>query len=96
MKSRKIGKTAVKLHARIDVMSVYSSLASDRIQASAEKSLLCHLLWVRELIGAGSMSEFRWIDTRDMSADGHTVVFLAPPCMNLLALTSPALIHARR
>jgi len=30
------------------------------------------LLWIRELIDAGSISEFRWIDTRDMTADGHT------------------------
>jgi len=69
---RENGQTAVKLHVCIDAMSVYSSLASDRIKAPAEKSLLCHLLWIRELIDAGSISEFRWIDTRDMSADGHT------------------------
>jgi hypothetical protein len=29
------------------------------------------LLWVKELLTCGALSEFRWVDTRDMTADGH-------------------------
>ena len=34
--------------------------------------MLLHLLWLRELLENGILSALHWLDTRAMSADGHT------------------------
>ena len=52
-------------------MSVISSLAAPRIKPPAEKSMLTHLLCLRELADRG-VAQVIWRDTPDMSADGHT------------------------
>ena len=69
---RESGGFAAKIRVCIDAMSVWSALNADRVKPPAEKSLLCHLLWLREIIDNGVLHEFRWVDTRDMLADAHT------------------------
>lgn len=66
------GGSTIKIRVCIDAMPVFSALAIDRVKFPAEKSLLCHLLRLKELISSGALAEFRWIDTRGMIADGHT------------------------
>ena len=56
----------------VDAMSLVSALSVAQVQATAEKSMLSHLLWRRELLDNGFLAELSWLDTRDMSADGHT------------------------
>ena len=34
--------------------------------------MLCQLLWIRELIDKQILTSLVWLDTRDMTADGHT------------------------
>lgn len=55
-------------------MSVCSALSADHIKPLAEKSLLCHLLLLKELIQSGVLAEFCWLGMRVMTADGHTKV----------------------
>ena len=44
----------------------------DLAQTPAEKSLVVHLLWLRELLDIGQIHAIVWTDTRDMAADGMT------------------------
>ena len=53
-------------------MSIWTALAAERIKTPAEKSMLLHLLWLRELLERGVLSALNWLDTRVMTADGHT------------------------
>ena len=34
--------------------------------------MLCQLLWIRELCDKQILTALTWLDTRDMTADGHT------------------------
>ena len=56
----------------IDAESVYKSLTSRDLKAPAEKTLLGHVCWIRELLQLGLLESIQWCDTRDMTADGHT------------------------
>ena len=38
----------------------------------AEKSLLCHVQFLRELLDHGVLAVIVWLDTRDMCSDGLT------------------------
>ena len=42
------------------------------MKAPAEKGLLAHLQYVRELLHTGVIDALMWIDTRDMHSDGLT------------------------
>ena len=55
-----------------DTESVYKSLTSRDLKAPAEKTLLGHVSWIRELLQIGLFKAVRRCDTRDMTADGHT------------------------
>lgn len=56
----------------IDARSVYASVAASCIRAPSDKSLLSHMLHLRELIDNKVLTALAWIDTRDMLADGLT------------------------
>ena len=53
-------------------MSVYAAVTASNIRAPAEKSLLSHVQFVRELLDQGTIRALIWLDTRDMVADGMT------------------------
>ena len=42
------------------------------VKTPAEKSLLCHVQFLRELLDHGVLEAIVWLDTRDMFADGLT------------------------
>ena len=65
-------KSDVLLGILIDAMSVYASVTANHIKIPAEKSLLSHLQFVRELLDRGILSILGWTDTRDMLADAMT------------------------
>ena len=71
-KLREEGGLKVNTVVCIDAMSIFSALAAERVKAPAEKSMLLHLLWLRELLEKGILNALHWLDTRAMSADGHT------------------------
>ena len=56
----------------VDAMSVFAAITATYIKHPAEKGLLSHVQFVRELLDSGVLQVLMWIDTRDMSADGMT------------------------
>ena len=72
MKSTDEGGYAVKLIVCTDAKNLLLAIGQPRIKAPAEKSFMTHLLWLRQKLEMGVLSQLRFIDTRDMTADGHT------------------------
>ena len=56
----------------VDATSVYAAVTATFAKTPAEKSLLCHVKFIRELLDRGLFQSMRWIDARDMIADGLT------------------------
>ena len=56
----------------LDAMSVFAAVTAVFIKIPAEKSLLCHVQFLRELLDHGVMAAIVWLDIRDMWADGLT------------------------
>ena len=53
-------------------MSVYSAVTATYIKHPAEKSLLSHVQFLRELLDSHVLGALMWVDTRDMVSDGLT------------------------
>ena len=53
-------------------MSVYAAATASHVKIPAEKSLLSHLQYCRELVDRGILAFLAWSDTRDMLADALT------------------------
>ena len=56
----------------VDAESVYSAITAQQVKAPAERSLLIHLQWVRELLDRRVLHTLAWCDTRDMVSDAMT------------------------
>ena len=56
----------------VDAKSVFAAVTATFVKTPAEKSLLCHVQYLRELLDKGVLQQIIWIDTRDMYADGLT------------------------
>jgi hypothetical protein len=69
---REEGGLALKVVLTIDAESVYKSLTSRDLKTPAERTLLGHICFIRELLQLGLIDSIQWCDTRDMVADGHT------------------------
>jgi hypothetical protein len=69
---REYGGLALTVILTIDAESVYKSLTSRDLKTPAEKTLLGHVCWIRELLQLRLIESLQWCDTRDMTADGHT------------------------
>ena len=65
-------QSPVSLGVIIDAMSVYAATTANHIKIPAEKGLLSHLQYVRELVDRGILKFLAWTDTRDMLADALT------------------------
>jgi len=72
IKIREEGGLALKVTLTMDAESVYKSVISRDMKAPTEKTLLGHVVWLRELLQIGVIESVQWCDTRDMTADGHT------------------------
>ena len=66
------GGYSIPMVLQVDARSVYAAITATFIKAPAEKNLLSHVQFIRELLDAGVLRSIQWIDTRDMSADGLT------------------------
>ena len=69
---REQGGWTCKMALAIDAMSVYAAVTAQTVKTPAEKSLLSHVQYLRELLDRGVLHCLTWIDTRDMLADGLT------------------------
>ena len=56
----------------LDAKSVYAATIATFVKQPSEKSLLCHVQYLRELLDKDVLRALFWIDTRDMGADGLT------------------------
>ena len=56
----------------IDAMSVLTALEAVNLRQPSEKSFLAHLAWLQDKVKSGTITWLRWVDTRDMYADGLT------------------------
>ena len=56
----------------IDSMGLLTAVTAPRPKAPAEKSLLPHLLWMRDLLKRSLLKTLSWYDTRDMTPDALT------------------------
>ena len=56
----------------IDAMSVLTALESVNLHQPSKTSFLAHLAWLQDKIKSGTITWLRWVDTRDMYADGLT------------------------
>ena len=69
---REEGGLALKVILTTDAESVFKSISSRDLKTPAEKTLLSHIAWIRELLKLKLLEAIQWCDTRDMVADGHT------------------------
>lgn len=51
---------------------MYAAATATFVKIPAEKSLLAHVQYLRELLDNGVLEALWWLDTRDMLADGLT------------------------
>ena len=51
-------------------MGMLTAVTAPWPKAPAEKSLLPHLLWLRDLLKKSTLKTMSWYDTRDMTPDG--------------------------
>ena len=66
------GQQVIQATLTIDAEGVFKSITSSELKTPAEKTLLGHVMWIREYLRKGILHYVRWCDTRDMTADGHT------------------------
>ena len=71
-KFREEGGLSLTVYLTIDAESVFKSVTSRDLKTPAEKTLLGHVLWLRELLQLRLIESIQWCGTRDMTADGHT------------------------
>ena len=55
----------------LDAMSVFAAVTVVFVKAPAEKSLLCHVKFLRELLDHGVLAAIGWLDTRDLVRRSH-------------------------
>ena len=85
MRLREEGGLAFEVVLEVDALSLVAALSAARVKAPSEKSLLSHLLWLRELLDKKILRGLNWIDTRDMTADGHTKGCVSRDALHSLA-----------
>ena len=69
---RETGGWNVKLSLYVDAMSVYAAVTATFIKTPAEKSLLSHFQYIRDLLDTKVLEALVWLYTRDFVADGLT------------------------
>ncbi len=69
---RLTGGFAVPMVLIVDAKPVFAAVIAMFIRILAEKSLLCHVQFIRELLDRHVLHTFAWFDTRDMIADRLT------------------------
>ena len=56
----------------VDAKSVFAAVTATFVKQPAERSLLCHVQYLRELLDKRILHYLFSLETRDMSADGLT------------------------
>ena len=69
---REQGGHLIPIALFVDAMSVQSAVSATFVKVPAEKSLLSHVQYLRELLDNRVLHSIIWQDTRDMLSDGLT------------------------
>ena len=69
---RTYGGYSINMSMQIDAMSVFAAVTATFIKHPAEKGLLSHVQFLRELLDSHVLGSLLWVDTRDMLSDGMT------------------------
>ena len=56
----------------VDTILVFAATTATFVRTPAEKSLLCHVQFLRDLLDKRVLTSLIWIDTRDVISDGLT------------------------
>ena len=78
------GGYAIPMSLQIDAMTVFAAVTATFIKAPAEKSLLSHVQFLRELLDSHVCRAIIWCDTRDMYSDGMTKGVIERDLLHLL------------
>ena len=78
------GDFCVPLTMVTDSGSIWSCLQSNHLRMPTEKGTLYHLAYCLESLRNGLVSEWLWVDTRDMCIDGLTKGSLKRDALNSL------------
>ena len=65
-------RSPVAIVVVIDADSVFTAVTAQQVKPPAERSLLVHLQWLRELLDGHVLHTLAWCDTRDMVSDALT------------------------
>ena len=66
------GGYSIPMTLMIDAKSVYAAITATYVKHPAEKGLLSHVQFIRELLDSHVLTALIWIDTSDMLSDGLT------------------------
>ena len=81
---RECGGFAIPAALYIDALSVFAAVTATFIKPPAEKGLLAHVQYLRELLDCDLLDALLWLDTRDMTADGMTKGAVERDALHLL------------
>ena len=56
----------------VDAMSVFAAITAQVVKPPAERSLVSHVQWLRQMLDWQVLRGIVWMDTRDMVSDGLT------------------------
>ena len=91
---REKGGFAVPTTLCIDALLVFASVTATFIKPPAEKGLLAHVQYLRELLDNRTLDSLCWFDTRDMTADGLTKGAVDRSVLHLVMAGEIELHHA--
>ena len=69
---REEGGWALEVDLALDAYSVFAAVSATQVKIPAEKALLSHVQYLRELLDRKILTRMLWFDTRDMWSDGLT------------------------
>jgi len=81
---REYGGFAVPAILCVDALSVFAAVTAVNVKPPAEKGLLAHVQYLREVLDHLLLEALCWWDTRDMTADGMTKGAVEREALHLL------------
>ena len=77
----------------LDALSVFAAFTAAYIKPPAEKGLLAHVQYLRELLDLHVLHALMWMDTRYMTADGLTKGSVDRIALHLLMSGEIEIVH---
>ena len=90
---RESGGFAIPAVLCLDALSVFAAVTAAYIKPPAEKGLLAHVQYLRELLDLHVLHALMWMDTRDMTADGLTKGSVDRLALHLLMSGEIRIVH---